>query len=574
MKQPLRRWLVVAAALTVAAAPVLVAQLDGGVAGATSTTDQVQYVQGTTGDSFQFVPGNGSSPTVQSLTFNGTCKTPSFSPSPLLAMSSLAWLSPVNGAPYTGPTTPESVGTNQSRTGVCETSPGWSISQNQSLTFTLGPNALVANRLFNEAKVPIQMNGADSSGPNTVTLIMIERNGSTVVGNQSLVVNGVNGTTATADTGSIASGFNSLELRIINPNVKGGKASNASVIGTVSLLLVRLSQTITFTNTVPASLVVGDSYTVTATGGASGNPVTFSVDTPSSSAGCTVNPSTGVVQLTGPAGTCVIDANQAGNAQYAPAPQVSQPASVGVASQTVSITSNAPTPGITGTTYTVTATGGNSGNPVTFSIDGSSSSGCTVSGDVVTFSLPTGTCVIDATQAGNGSYAPGNAQQTVQVEQTVCGQHTISQTSTDGASGEVTATFTFVNYQGGAAPSSICKTYSAFTASANNQVPGLSGNQTVTFAADPLATAEMTGTITWATQTFCTPDGSNSTPICPPTFVSTDGGQSFQPAVFCSSALNAGVPWCITGRTYAYTTAGTTITETWDGYGDPVWHHG
>jgi hypothetical protein len=58
--------------------------------------------------------------------------------------------------------------------------------------------------------------------------------------------------------------------------------------------------------------MVGGTYTVTATGGGSGNPVTYSVDHTSSS--CTLRDAT--VAFTG-AGTCVIDANQAGNAKYA-----------------------------------------------------------------------------------------------------------------------------------------------------------------------------------------------------------------------------------------------------------------
>jgi outer membrane protein OmpA-like peptidoglycan-associated protein len=80
---------------------------------------------------------------------------------------------------------------------------------------------------------------------------------------------------------------------------------------------------ITFTNTPPTSPHVGDTYTVSATGGSSGNPVTFSVDS-SSTSGCTVNATTGVVVLSAPAGTCVIDANQLGNAVSGAAAQARQ----------------------------------------------------------------------------------------------------------------------------------------------------------------------------------------------------------------------------------------------------------
>jgi hypothetical protein len=79
------------------------------------------------------------------------------------------------------------------------------------------------------------------------------------------------------------------------------------------------AQQITFTSTAPASATVGGvSYTVAATGGASGNPVTFSSGAPTV---CSISGAT--VSFTG-AGTCTIDANQAGNADYLSAPQVSQ----------------------------------------------------------------------------------------------------------------------------------------------------------------------------------------------------------------------------------------------------------
>src|SRR6185295_10897281 len=69
-------------------------------------------------------------------------------------------------------------------------------------------------------------------------------------------------------------------------------------------------------------------------------------------------------------GTCVIDANQAGNAGFAAAAQVQQSFGVGLASQTIRFTSTPPANAVVGGPgYTVTATGGGSGNPVVFSID-------------------------------------------------------------------------------------------------------------------------------------------------------------------------------------------------------------
>jgi hypothetical protein len=160
---------------------------------------------------------------------------------------------------------------------------------------------------------------------------------------------------------------------------------------TFSLTVGKASQSITFTSTAPSNATVGATYTVTATGGASGNAVTFSTMST-----CTVSGST--VSFIG-VGQCVIDANQAGNADYLMAAQVQQTITVGKASQTITFTSRAPSDATVGATYTVRATGGDSGNAVTFS----TTSMCTVSGSRVSF-LGVGECVIDANQAGDADY--------------------------------------------------------------------------------------------------------------------------------------------------------------------------
>jgi hypothetical protein len=85
-------------------------------------------------------------------------------------------------------------------------------------------------------------------------------------------------------------------------------------------------------------------------------------------------------------------------------------------SQSISFTSVPPASPAAGGTYVVAATGGGSGNPVTFTIDPSStSSACSISGSAVTFGQP-GRCVIDANQAGNAKYqAAPQARQIVTV---------------------------------------------------------------------------------------------------------------------------------------------------------------
>ena len=183
---------------------------------------------------------------------------------------------------------------------------------------------------------------------------------------------------------------------------------------TQSVAVAKASQAVTITSKAPAAAVVGGTYALAATSG-SGEPVTFSVAPATSNGACTVSGSTVSLRHVG---TCVIAANQAGNADYLPAPTVTQSFSVNQAEQSITFTSTPPSPGRAGTTYTATATS-TSGLPVTFSADPATPSGvCTVtSGGVVTFKAA-GACVIRADQSGNSDYkaAPTVTQKTTVAE--------------------------------------------------------------------------------------------------------------------------------------------------------------
>lgn len=79
------------------------------------------------------------------------------------------------------------------------------------------------------------------------------------------------------------------------------------------------NQTITFTSTPPSSPVIGGTYNVVATA-SSGLTVDITIDSSSSSV-CTINGSMVTFNATG---SCVVIANQTGNAQYNAAPQEQQ----------------------------------------------------------------------------------------------------------------------------------------------------------------------------------------------------------------------------------------------------------
>ena len=156
----------------------------------------------------------------------------------------------------------------------------------------------------------------------------------------------------------------------------------------------KLGQSITFT--LPATKLVNDAaFAITATA-TSGLPVTFSVVLPSV---CTLLGST--VTLTGVQGTCSIAANQVGDGQYNPAPQVTASITVNKLGQSI-IFNAVPVVNVNGTgTVSATAT---SGLPITYSVPVTTSV-CSVnaSSGVVT-GTTVGTCTVAADQAGNGTY--------------------------------------------------------------------------------------------------------------------------------------------------------------------------
>ncbi len=210
---------------------------------------------------------------------------------------------------------------------------------------------------------------------------------------------------------------------VIDANQAGNANYNAAPQVQQSFAVAKGDQTITFTSTAPAGAKVGGpTYTVTATA-SSGLTVAFTIDASASSV-CSISGST--VSFIG-TGTCVIDANQAGNANYNAAPQVQQSFAVAKGDQTITFTSTAPAGAkVGGSTYTVTATA-SSGLPVTITIDASAASVCSISGSTVSF-IAAGTCVIDANQAGNANYnAAPQAQQSFAVAK---GDQTITFTST------------------------------------------------------------------------------------------------------------------------------------------------
>jgi uncharacterized repeat protein (TIGR01451 family) len=153
------------------------------------------------------------------------------------------------------------------------------------------------------------------------------------------------------------------------------------------------SQTITFGGL--ANQTYGSAAFTVSASASSNLPVSFNSQTTSV---CTVSGST-VTLVAG--GTCTIQATQAGNATYSPAPNVNQSFTVNPESQTITFgTLSNQTFGVAAFTVNASAT---SNLPVSF--NSQTTSVCTVSGSTVTL-IAGGTCTIQAMQGGNATYSP------------------------------------------------------------------------------------------------------------------------------------------------------------------------
>ena len=248
----------------------------------------------------------------------------------------------------------------------------------------------------------------------------------------------VTGTTSTATLTVTQAGTIVIDANEAGGLVNGIYYDNATQ-AQLTLTINQAAQTIVFPQpNSPVTYAAAPNNTtvqLSANGGDSGNPVVFTVDPSSTGAGTistsTVSGGTSTATLTvTQAGNIVVDANQAGNTNYAAATQVQQTVVVNQASQTITfIPLTQPFHYIAGgVTLTIQATGGGSNNPIVFTVDPASTmtgsfSASTVSGSTSTavLTIPaqtasSGIIVIDATQSGNVNYLDAaQAQETIEV---------------------------------------------------------------------------------------------------------------------------------------------------------------
>lgn len=299
-------------------------------------------------------------------------------------------------------------------------------------------------------------------------------------------------------------------------------AANGTTYGSASAQAtatpVGLPQTITFTPP-PSPVMYGVSpITLTATGGDSGNPVVFSLDSTSTSGAASLSgTNNSVLTITG-VGTVVVDANQAGTAAgsgYSPAPQVQQKIVVNQATQDISFTAASPvTYGVS--PVSLVATGGLSGNPVTFSVLSGPGSVSGTNGATLSI-VGAGTVVVAANQAGNTYYsAASQVTSSITVNPAVL---TVTANSTSKATGAANPTFT-ASYNG---------FVNGDTSAALSGSPSLTTTATTSSAAGTYTIKAALGTLTAANYAFTFVNGTLSVVTAPavtPTVTATLTGSA------------------------------------------------
>ena len=186
-----------------------------------------------------------------------------------------------------------------------------------------------------------------------------------------------------ASVGSLAGSV----VLIDNALNTGGNTQTVVLQGTGAIA----AQTITFTN--PGTQTYSVNPVALTASATSGLAVSFTSTTPTI---CTVAGSAATMVL---AGTCTIQASQAGNADYSAATTVTQSFTINHATQT--ITFNAIAGQYVGTALPLTATA-SSGLAVSYT--STTTTVCTVAGSTATM-VAAGNCTIQAAQAGNGAYS-------------------------------------------------------------------------------------------------------------------------------------------------------------------------
>ena len=280
--------------------------------------------------------------------------------------------------------------------------PAFTLTVNEALTGTspgrISLHTVLATDGAASDLIVLSAVAAATSGaqPTLLTIVNAGGAGAFTTGSGILVVTGINGAinapTATATSFALSGPVTVTTNGVTYNYVLVPVGQNWYLQSTIA------AQVITFPAQPNQTFVPGGTFPLNPPASASsGLPVTYTSTTP---AVCSISGTTVTIVSVG---TCTIAANQAGNANYTPAPQVTQNIVIGPAAQTISF---GPQPGqtfVSGATFPLNPPAtASSGLPVTYT--STTPAVCSISGTTVTM-LSSGVCLITASQAGNANTA-------------------------------------------------------------------------------------------------------------------------------------------------------------------------
>jgi MBG domain (YGX type)/PASTA domain/Galactose oxidase, central domain len=210
----------------------------------------------------------------------------------------------------------------------------------------------------------------------------------------------ISGAPALSTTATVTSNAGSYPIDVSTGTLA---AANYSFLYVNGKLTVQPANQSSLTLIAASPLTYNQSETLSVTGGSTGGAVTYSATGPCAISGAKLTANSGT-------GACLVTATMAGNTNYnAVTSTPANPITLALASQIITFTTNPPTSAAYNTTFTVSATGGASGNAVTFT----SSGACSNTGATYKMTNSTGTCSVIASQAGNSNYGAAHTTKTV-----------------------------------------------------------------------------------------------------------------------------------------------------------------
>lgn len=200
-------------------------------------------------------------------------------------------------------------------------------------------------------------------------------------------------------TNNPASAGPSVGTTTISPVVAGTNQTNFAItLANGSYAIAQATQAALILS-VPVSITYGNTGAASASGGSGTGAIAFSAG---ASTGCAVDGGSGAINVLDASGTCAITASKAGDSNYSgPISDGPKAVMLNKAAQAV-VSVISPTSVTYGTTATAVAAGGSGSGAYSFSAVGST--GCSVSGTVVSVSNAIGTCQLTAVRAGDNNY--------------------------------------------------------------------------------------------------------------------------------------------------------------------------